>query len=126
MRWSPQLENLYAMTTPDTECLCNWPPGKCEEIFQLVHQNLDEQHPWKKRLYRFRDKKMPDDDQASVFKAMVFKCFSIPPENQPKYQSGFYVAYHHFSTPLLQASGPLYGWLSAKLVSTIDKSILPH
>ena len=107
-------------------CLCNWPAGKCEEIFQLVHENLNEQNPWKKQLYRFRDKKMPDDDQASVFKAMVFKCFSIPPENQPKYQSGFYVAYHHFSTPLLQASGPLYGWLSAKLVSTIDKSILPH
>ena len=107
-------------------CLCNWPAGKCEEIFQLVHENLDEHHPWKKRLYRFRDKKKSDDDPASVFKAMVFKCFSIPPENQPKYKSGFHVAYHHFSIPLLQAPGPLYGWLSAKLISTIDKSILPH
>ena len=106
-------------------CLCNWPAGKCEEIFQLVHENLDEQHPWKKQLYRFRTKQIAHD-KASVFKAMIFKCFAILPENQPKYENGFSLAYHHFSIQLLQQSGHVHGWLSAKLISTIDRSIILH
>ena len=106
-------------------CVCNWPAGKCEEIFQLVHENLDEQHPWKKQLYRFRTKQIAPD-KASVFKATIFKCFAILPENQAKYANGFSLAYHHFSIPLLQQAGHVHGWLSAKVISDIDKSIILH
>ena len=107
-------------TSISYKCICNW--GKdCEFIFNKFHENLEDNHVWKKNHYQFR---APDSIGAKAFQEVVFDVFDQPEEKKNKV---WRLAYHHFPQLMLtRDKGRLTSLLTKEQVVALDMDLRVH
>ena len=83
---------------PVHRCNCNWTKGRCKQVWEQIHKNLDDGHVWKTNGYNFRLKNKNNSipTKSLAFQASVFQHLKFSEEQEMKYQSGFRIAHHHF------------------------------
>ena len=69
-----------------TTCNCNWDKGRCKQVWEQIHDNLNDDHVWKTNGYKFRinHKKNPSM-KLLAFQASVFQHLKFSEEQEMKY-----------------------------------------
>ena len=108
---------------PVHRCNCNWTKGRCKQVWEQIHQNLDDGHVWKTNGYNFRlkNKNNPISTKSLAFQASVFRHFEFSKEQEKKYQSEFRIAHHHFPVNLLKAHQTRTKLLTRKKALDLDQ-----
>ena len=86
----------------------------------MICENADKDHLWNRNAYRFQFDKVKDKEKATAFSEMIFKSFNVPEEDREKKKKNFYIAYHHFSLPLLKNNSILFNFVQKEILQEVD------
>ena len=107
-----------------TTCNCNWDKGRCKQVWEQIHDNLNDDHVWKTNGYKFRinHQKKPSI-KSLAFQASGFQHLKFSEEQELKYQSGFRIAHHHFSENLLKTHPTRLTLLTREQALSLDQNL---